>query len=310
MNTIQVDETQRELRPHGTPQFPVEINHDDLRDFQNFRVRCHWHEEFEISIVQEGQASYRLGEGEYLLSPGQGILINSRIPHTTAPCRGQAARLLTLIVHPAFLYGSPESAIALRLIRPFQCDASLPCVPLTEELVSLFREIDQLAGERPFGYELKIKGLFCEGFFQLISRCQPLTGSLRDGSSLALGKLERLLAHLHAHFNEPLSLERLAKEISFTPGSCCRFFKQMTGQTISQYLEDYRISQSLSLLGQDQFSIAQVAALSGFSNPGRFSKAFSQRMLCTPGQYRRKMRACALHTQEPDPKTSAAPELL
>ena len=25
MNTIQVDETQRELRPHGTPQFPVEI---------------------------------------------------------------------------------------------------------------------------------------------------------------------------------------------------------------------------------------------------------------------------------------------
>ena len=84
----------------------------------------------------------------------------------------------------------------------------------------------------------------------------------------------------------------------------------MTGQTISQYLEDYRISQSLSLLGQDQFSIAQVAALSGFSNPGRFSKAFSQRMLCTPGQYRRKMRARALHTQEPDPKTSAAPELL
>lgn len=310
MNTIQVDETQRELRPHGTPQFPVEINHDDLRDFQNFRVRCHWHEEFEISIVQEGQVSYRLGEGEYVLSSGQGILINSRTPHTTAPCRGQAARLLTLIVHPAFLYGFPESVIALRLIRPFQRDASIPCVPLTVEQVSLFQEIDRLASEHSFGYELKIKSLFCEGFFQIISRCQPFTGSMRGGSSLALGKLEQLLAYLHAHFNEPLSLDRLAKEISFTPGSCCRFFKQMTGQTISQYLEDYRVSQSLPLLGQDQFSIAQVATLSGFSNPGRFSKAFSRRMLCTPGQYRRKMRAYSLHPQDPDPVEPATPELL
>lgn len=290
MYTIQVDEAMQELKSHGTPLFPVEINHDDLRDFQNFQVRSHWHEEFEISIVQEGQALYQLGPQQRRLSRGQGVLINSRVPHRTCTDRGQTARLLTLIVHPSFLCGSRDSAIAVRLIRPLIQAPGLDYIVLPESLVSLFQEIDRLTLEKPFGYELKIKSLFCDGFFQLLSGCQSFLKASPSSSSQSLGKLDQVLAYLHAHYSEPLSLEHLAREISSTPGSCCRFFKRATGQTISQYLEEYRIHQSLPLLRRDQFSIAQVAALSGFSNPGRFSQAFRRRMLCTPGQYRRQQQ--------------------
>ncbi|MBD9184655.1 MAG: AraC family transcriptional regulator [Clostridiales bacterium] len=58
---------------------------------------------------------------------------------------------------------------------------------------------------------------------------------------------------------------------------CCRFFKRMTGQTLSQYLESYRISQSLSLLSDGKLPILQVAAQVGFSNAGRFSAAFQKK---------------------------------
>ncbi|MFQ8720005.1 helix-turn-helix domain-containing protein [Enterocloster sp.] len=78
---------------------------------------------------------------------------------------------------------------------------------------------------------------------------------------------------------------RLSGCISMTKGSCCRFFKKMTGQTLSQYLESYRISRSLSFLAEGTLSVTQVAAQVGFSNPGRFSAAFSRRMHCTPRQY-------------------------
>ncbi len=63
---------------------------------------------------------------------------------------------------------------------------------------------------------------------------------------------------------------------------CCRFFKRMTGQTLSQYLENYRVSQSLNLLSDGKLPILQIAAQVGFSNAGRFSAAFQKRMDCTP----------------------------
>lgn len=39
---------------------------------------------------------------------------------------------------------------------------------------------------------------------------------------------------------------------------CCRFFKRMTGQTLSQYLENYRVSQSLNLLSDGKLPILQM----------------------------------------------------
>ena len=49
---IQVDAQARELSPHGTLVDPLEINHDDLSAFAQGAVRCHWHEELELSVVR------------------------------------------------------------------------------------------------------------------------------------------------------------------------------------------------------------------------------------------------------------------
>lgn len=61
---------------------------------------------------------------------------------------------------------------------------------------------------------------------------------------------------------------------------CCRFFKRMTGQTLSQ---------SLNLLSDGKLPILQIAAQVGFSNAGRFSAAFQKRMGCTPRQYSQRL---------------------
>ncbi len=76
--------------------------------------------------------------------------------------------------------------------------------------------------------------------------------------------------------------ETIASQTAMSKEGCCRFFKRMTGQTLSQYLENYRVSQSLNLLSDGKLSILQIAAQVGFSNAGRFSAAFQKRMGCTP----------------------------
>ena len=288
MRTITVDHNQQELTPHGTPTFPVEINHDDLSSFADSHIRCHWHQELEISIVCHGQAVYQLGSGTYTLGKGQGIFVNARVPHTVLPAPDEPAILTTFIIHPSFMYGMEDSSIATEPFHPLMSSRDHAAIPLSPEIVALFLQIDRLYQLKPFGYQLKIKGLFCDAFFALLTSRKEELRCLSIVRESDLANLEQILTLLHENFAEPLNLGLISDELAMSKESCCRFFKRMTGQTLSQYLENYRISQSLPLLLDGSLPVTQVAVQVGFSNPGRFSAAFVKRMHCTPRRYSRK----------------------
>ena len=283
MKIIEVDKEQRELTAHGTVQFPLQVNRDDLSQFQNHYVRCHWHDDLEFSVVLQGSASYTLGGGCYELVEGQGIFINSGVPHTVSPKNASHVRMLAVIMSPSFICGAAGSREGC-LMRPFLASDQLSSIVLDNSQIDMLRQIENLDARRPFAYELAVKGLLYSLFYSLVSARRQLCQTPR-ASAEDLRKLARLLDFLHTHYDEPLSLEALSAEISVSRESCCRFFKRMTGQTISQYLEEYRIAQSIPLLREGRFSVAQISAFVGFSNAGRFSSAFSKRMLCTPRQY-------------------------
>ena len=52
--TVVVDENLRELRAHGTTFFFFEVNHGEPMRFQERYIRCHWHDELELSLLLEG----------------------------------------------------------------------------------------------------------------------------------------------------------------------------------------------------------------------------------------------------------------
>ena len=62
----------------------------------------------------------------------------------------------------------------------------------------------------------------------------------------------------------------------------------MTGQTLSQYLENDRIARAAALLQQRGASVTNVALQCGYGNVGRFSAAFSRHMGCAPKAYQRQ----------------------
>lgn len=117
MKTVQTDADRRELAPHGTLLCPMEVHHDDPGLFLGGVIPCHWHEEIELSVVQQGRVEYTLGGGRLVLSAGEGILINVNVPHAYVPLSEGNVELLPVIVHPAFLSGLPGSAVECAL-RP------------------------------------------------------------------------------------------------------------------------------------------------------------------------------------------------
>ena len=265
MRIIEVDNDLKELCEHGTAHFPLLVNHDDLNTFQEKYIICHWHDDLEFSVVCQGTAIYQINGIPHELSEGNGMIINTGIPHMIAPKRDSRVKLLTIVVHPELIYGNPGSDVDSLCLRPFMRIKELAGVPLKEcvpwqaRVLEALYEVDCYNKDRPFGFQLKIKGLLCEAFYEIISSQEDI---IKSG--------------------------QLAELIYLTRESCCRLFKQLTGKTISRYICDYRVAQGIRLLREDRYSVTQVASMVGFGSSSRFAQAFRNVMDCSPSEYLRK----------------------
>lgn len=288
MRRVIVDEHQRELTSHGTLLFPMHINHDDLSTFEYGRISCHWHEEMEFSVVASGQALYVLGGGSFVLSAGEGVFINSNVPHTCIPYGGNAT-LISMILHPSLIYGQPGSAIESGLMRPLAASVRLAFIRLLPDEVRVCRAIASIEAARAFAWELRCKQMLCGLFADLLTRSRDKLDREASFSPSDLARLQTILTRLNADFAQPLALAELADSVGLSREGCCRFFRRMTGQTLSQYLEHCRMTHALLLLQGGGRSITDIALACGFSNVGRFCSAFKRRMHCTPGAYMRRL---------------------
>ena len=288
---ILVDSTRRELETHGTETFPMTVNHDDLWSFEGKNVPIHWHNDLEISLPRKGESIYQIYQKSYHLNPGEGLLINRNVPHSCHSPGNQPARYSTILVRPDFMYGDFGSDVEKNCFRPFLQNAAIPCVLLTpdtpshQQILEKLNLIEQLFDHKPYCYELKIKGLLCQIFSDILFESQNYSSHYTPSNQLELERLEQMLNYLNTHFDSVISLQQLADHVHLSREVCCRLFKKMTGKTITAYLEEYRAKKSFSLVQSGQYSMTQIAALTGFSNASRFAIGFRKYFGCNPGEY-------------------------
>jgi AraC-like DNA-binding protein len=99
--------------------------------------------------------------------------------------------------------------------------------------------------------------------------------------------LERVLAYIHDHHAERLSLERVARLSGFSRTYFSELFKRRRGVTFEKYVAGLRLERAKQLLAGTNLSALRVAEASGFRTPQYLSRVFRQELRMTPLEYRR-----------------------
>ena len=143
MQSVSTNLNLQETRRHGSPDFPLEFNTDDTRDYYKNDINWHWHEEFELVYIIEGCVACHINQSVYELQPGEGIFINSSVLHRfTSEKYGIITNVIFL---PAFL-AAKESLIYRKYVMPLE-KAEMPCIVLRKEevwkkqMLSLLQEL-------------------------------------------------------------------------------------------------------------------------------------------------------------------------
>lgn len=99
--------------------------------------------------------------------------------------------------------------------------------------------------------------------------------------------LENVTAYLNDHYAFEISLERLAKIACMGTTKLKLSFKQLHGCTITEYIQQRRMSQAEHLLIHTDFSMGQIAEMIGYSTSSRFAELFRKNTGILPIEYRK-----------------------
>ena len=95
------------------------------------------------------------------------------------------------------------------------------------------------------------------------------------------------ITHIRTNYQQKLSLEGIAKNVFTNKYTLSRIFKEMTGQTVIEYVNAFRCRQAAMLI-RDGALISESARLCGFSNMSFFTKTFKQYVGYLPSEYKKR----------------------
>lgn len=96
--------------------------------------------------------------------------------------------------------------------------------------------------------------------------------------------------YISKHYpDDALSIKEISDHVFLSASYVCTYFKNQTGQTLNQYLTEYRMEKAKQLLADARYQIADISTKVGYSNGNYFSKSFKKSTGLTPSKYREKM---------------------
>lgn len=103
-------------------------------------------------------------------------------------------------------------------------------------------------------------------------------------SAIILGKVRTLIDQ---NLGGDLSLSYLGDRVGVSAGYLGRIFKQETGATIIDYVNERRLSEAARLLASTLRAVQDIGAEVGFHSPTYFNNRFKARFGQTPVEFRR-----------------------
>ncbi len=257
-----------------------------LRD----RYYWHYHPEYELVYLEGADGIRRIGGHTAPFRGSDLAFIGPYIPHlnfdygVAGTYRKVVVQLRADFLGEAFL-AAPELASVRQLFE--RTTGAAVFAGRTKESVG--SKLVALPEAPPFRQLVSLLEIFEE----LADSGEVTTLAEQPIASDSLFREERRIMEVRhfvsTHYQEEVDIGTVASLVHLTKPAFCRFFRKMTGQTFTEYLNRYRIQHARDLLRQG-ISVTEACYRSGFGSLSYFNRRFRRLTGENPTAFRRKHR--------------------
>ncbi len=289
MQKILTTDDLRETKQHGQPDFPLQYYLDDTRDFYKNKVDWHWHNEFEIVAVSEGEVICHVGQESFRLKGGEAVFINSKVLHQfTSDDYG----IMPNIVFAPIFIAQEQTVIYEKFIAPIEKSTMEYLIFRKDNEwqsrgLELLNTLFQCMSAEEFN-ELQVRNLLSEAWLIIIEhiRHNLEENKYRNDSNSSSNRVKLMIQYIRAHYMEEISLEDIAASANISKNTAMRYFGANIGISPVDYLIRYRIGISCKLLKETSDKISNIADCVGYENTSYFCRLFRKYVGVSPKEYR------------------------
>lgn len=259
------------------------LQEDKQASFYEF---LHQHEEFQISLIEQGQGTLIVGDTVGYYNTGDVIVLAGNLPHVfkSKITLDQSSHMLSVFFTKTSFGDGFFDTEELKSLGSFfkKAENGFKVTSAGKKITSIFQKLQKVS---------KLDRFIL--FFELLKRINnakyEVLSSFISEKKYTDNEGQRMSAvfqYTMTHFREKISLEEIAREAAMTTNAFCKYFKKRTRKTYITFLNELRIEEACKLLrGQEEMSIAEIAEHSGFQNISNFNRKFRQLKLMTPREY-------------------------
>lgn len=259
---------QMKVRKAGVFRFPI-----------HYRYQPHRHVEYEINYVSSGNCVMHFGEEYVPLRQGACIIIPPYYEHGfIVDLKGGCK-----ITQVEMQIDMPKDSV-----EPFTyCNGEQPYYVIhnCEDVVTFIEQIAKL-------YRHEWKNSYTElqlrlAMLQLLIALGHHTDKLdQQLNSIQNEKILWVLNFIHAHYDENIQIEAIAKQAGMSSRYLRKYFAEVVGMSCIEYITILRINKAKELFWETNKNVTEVAMAVGYGSSQYFCRVFRKQVGLTPKEYK------------------------
>ncbi len=241
--------------------------------------RPHGYEWYQLNICKRGRGVLLLNGLEIPVAEGDSLIIYPNVPYQYIPV--QDTMIVSWVAFDGFQVNSMLKFIGITSSGVYKFYNPGYIHRLIMDIISLQNEdlTDQAFSASKLIYNLLLT-LKRSSLFQ--------TDSVSDFS---IDKIKPSIDFMNTHLGEQIGIEDIANSMNITPQHFCQIFKSILKQRPFEYLNALRINHAKNLLiNRLEYSVKEIAVLSGYPNQSYFCQLFKKSERLTPVKFRELYR--------------------
>ena len=233
----------------------------------------HWHDNIEI-LYFYGDGGMVCDRTSYEVHAHDIAVFNSNTLHSVP--------LSSPVAHDCLII---DSGFLAKCDIPI-AETKFDCIIRDEEAKRRYLEaaktiVQREEGDSPFGAAMVKSAILSFMVYLCCNFSQKDTCEQAHGDSV-----KRALGYIKSHFDEPLTIDRIADSVNVSKYYFCREFHRETGFTVVRYINNLRCREAEKLLRDGKYTVGEVARMCGFENLSYFTRTYKAIIGHTPTESR------------------------
>jgi AraC-like DNA-binding protein len=248
----------------------------------------HYHNGYEVFYMVSGDICYFIEDKAYQVVGGSLLLIDINKIHKLVNSSGETFERITLVFKREFLEDLFPNNKTLDLLSTFTRDCHLLRFNGSEQnfIEKLFNKMVSEFTKQPPGYEFYLKTLMFELLIYIYRHQEAMPPAITEEISVVNKKIFEIVDYLNRYYDQRHSIRDIANRFYISSSYFCKTFRDSTGFTFTEYLNNVRIKEARALLINTAFKVAKIAENVGFDNMTHFGRVFKEITGLSPLKYR------------------------